>query len=706
MSRPSVQKKPSWVETPHNEHSLRRSYSSEAHRTVRITYTNPGTRPPVYVATSLTTPPWDPAEMEHEPLGEELEFYKEFANVKEGVHQYKFRLGPGDWWVLDENAPTVNDGNGNENNLLVIGADEEAVQHHRGDSTSEGTEPRTRVDSAVPTKAPDVPTLVVDKVDTRPAFGDDLGPAATEEQKVAHEARKADAEADEMNVRPHASEDRQTAANLHLSNAGGTHQDKSEEGRENVTSYSEDATVPEDADQDQKSESPMQENAPLFAHESMDGPSSGTGSEIADLVSNESANESLAARHPEFAASVGYNAKAEPVSPREEHPLFTHECASSQDDISEPKIWADRKRTGQRRRSALENAELVSDEEDDEDDEDDEGDEDEESLRRDPSVERFPDTREDIMMHLRRTESRLGHDDSDSVEGTPPSPLMKTGSPPLSRSRSESSQSITTPLNDIPEEPFAEDEEAKESGTEADQSSVPKGKDPESVNGSTYVEPITHSILKEITVHKKPAAHGEFDLKTTMPAVLSPPTPPMTPENTLKSIRSARITRDRLEEHGEEADAPENLADRPGLMADVGFTNLAKEPIKPSIPSTPVISGTLRQRRPDSDGTNDANQQTQSSSQATDSSPNSRPATDSTNGTLMQKETHEGMLHAVWRVLFGNWLNPLGHWLARLCGGRRNAAGAAVFGLVVTWVTGYYFHTGDILALLNRRELD
>ena len=35
----------------------------------------------------------------------ELEFFKDFY-VTEGHWQYKFRLGPGDWWVCNESVAT------------------------------------------------------------------------------------------------------------------------------------------------------------------------------------------------------------------------------------------------------------------------------------------------------------------------------------------------------------------------------------------------------------------------------------------------------------------------------------------------------------------------------------------------------------------------------------------------------------------------
>lgn len=52
------------------------------------------------------------------PSGE-WEFAKSFSAV-EGEHQYKFRLGPGDWWVCDETQPTVDDGFGDRNNVIVV----------------------------------------------------------------------------------------------------------------------------------------------------------------------------------------------------------------------------------------------------------------------------------------------------------------------------------------------------------------------------------------------------------------------------------------------------------------------------------------------------------------------------------------------------------------------------------------------------------
>lgn len=52
------------------------------------------------------------------PEGQYL--FKTDFEASPGEHQYKFRLGPGDWWVCDETKPTIDDGAGNRNNLLLV----------------------------------------------------------------------------------------------------------------------------------------------------------------------------------------------------------------------------------------------------------------------------------------------------------------------------------------------------------------------------------------------------------------------------------------------------------------------------------------------------------------------------------------------------------------------------------------------------------
>lgn len=86
----------------------------------QIHYSHAGLQPPVFIAGSMCEPQWEPIEMTHKKKEDgELDFQHEFR-AEPGEYQYKFRLGPGDWWVLDESKPTIDDGTGNRNNLIVV----------------------------------------------------------------------------------------------------------------------------------------------------------------------------------------------------------------------------------------------------------------------------------------------------------------------------------------------------------------------------------------------------------------------------------------------------------------------------------------------------------------------------------------------------------------------------------------------------------
>jgi hypothetical protein len=116
---------------------------------VTITYSSAGLQPPVYITTSLSDPQWELLEMgcSEEPSGE-WEFYKTFSAAS-GEYQYKFRLGPGDWWVCDESKPTVDDGFGDRNNVLVV-KDKVSVK-------KEATEPQESVDDGAEFESPTMP---------------------------------------------------------------------------------------------------------------------------------------------------------------------------------------------------------------------------------------------------------------------------------------------------------------------------------------------------------------------------------------------------------------------------------------------------------------------------------------------------------------------------------------------------------------------
>lgn len=118
--RPALSAKPSWIGSLNQHQPIAHHSERIMARKVTITYAAPGLRAPVYITTSLSDPAWDIIEMAHvrTPHGDLL-FHIDF-DATEGEYQYKFRLGPGDWWVCDESKPTIEDGLGNRNNILHI----------------------------------------------------------------------------------------------------------------------------------------------------------------------------------------------------------------------------------------------------------------------------------------------------------------------------------------------------------------------------------------------------------------------------------------------------------------------------------------------------------------------------------------------------------------------------------------------------------
>ncbi|KAM0716607.1 hypothetical protein Q7P37_008052 [Cladosporium fusiforme] len=117
---PQLRSKSSWIGPPPPTRLPSHTSVATMAQKVTITYSSPGLQPPVYITTSLSDPQWDLLEMDCSELpGGEREFVKTF-HAEEGEYQYKFRLGPGDWWVCDEDKPTLDDGLGNRNNLLLV----------------------------------------------------------------------------------------------------------------------------------------------------------------------------------------------------------------------------------------------------------------------------------------------------------------------------------------------------------------------------------------------------------------------------------------------------------------------------------------------------------------------------------------------------------------------------------------------------------
>ncbi|KAL1882748.1 hypothetical protein VTK73DRAFT_873 [Phialemonium thermophilum] len=85
-----------------------------------IAYRQPGTKPPVFVAGDFLGAQWQPQEMDYVEEDGEFTFKAEVLAEPGSRVQYKFRLGTGDWWAVDPNAPTQTDNAGNQNNVAEI----------------------------------------------------------------------------------------------------------------------------------------------------------------------------------------------------------------------------------------------------------------------------------------------------------------------------------------------------------------------------------------------------------------------------------------------------------------------------------------------------------------------------------------------------------------------------------------------------------
>lgn len=122
-NRPLAKFRPSWIgpqPSKHTKADIAGHLEPVMKQRVSIDFASPGLQPPVYIFTSLSQPQWEGVEMfPVKQMDGEFTFVRNF-DVDEGEYQYKFRLGPGDWWVCDEKREVVDDGAGNRNNRVVV----------------------------------------------------------------------------------------------------------------------------------------------------------------------------------------------------------------------------------------------------------------------------------------------------------------------------------------------------------------------------------------------------------------------------------------------------------------------------------------------------------------------------------------------------------------------------------------------------------
>jgi len=156
--RPPVSPRPSWIGPKRADRPLSPGVPAMK-QPVTIDYASPGLQPPVFIFTSLSDPQWEAVEMDQGKNDNgEFWFFKHF-DAEEGEYQYKFRLGPGDWWAFDSNKPLVDDGEGNQNNLLIVKPLAQQASSAPTPLQSIATEPRKDSVQTSPTS----PTVAVDK---------------------------------------------------------------------------------------------------------------------------------------------------------------------------------------------------------------------------------------------------------------------------------------------------------------------------------------------------------------------------------------------------------------------------------------------------------------------------------------------------------------------------------------------------------------
>ena len=96
--RPQSNPKPSWVGPIPPPRAITPGVPNMK-ANVTVSYSQPGLQPPVFIVTSLSEPQWQPVELDFTKKDDgQFHFHKDFS-AEEGEHQYKFRLGPGDWWA-------------------------------------------------------------------------------------------------------------------------------------------------------------------------------------------------------------------------------------------------------------------------------------------------------------------------------------------------------------------------------------------------------------------------------------------------------------------------------------------------------------------------------------------------------------------------------------------------------------------------------
>jgi hypothetical protein len=179
-----------------------------AKTTITVTYRRPGTQPPIFIAGEFSDPPWNPQEMDYttDEDGEHT-FKKDIEAYAGSSVQYKFRVGLGDWWVLNENAPTATDSAGFLNNVAEVPAATDAdptkdatagVSHDVGgqDTQEASTKGFNELQTEPKSPVADAGRVVINPYEAESTSGADTPAIAETAAEVADTAALIDDDAD------------------------------------------------------------------------------------------------------------------------------------------------------------------------------------------------------------------------------------------------------------------------------------------------------------------------------------------------------------------------------------------------------------------------------------------------------------------------------------------------------------------------------
>lgn len=420
---------------------------------VPVTITNraPGIQPPVYVAGNYSNPEWVPEPMEYTVSEDGVYTFTKTLQVEpESKIVYKFRVGEGDWWLLNEDAPTVTDDAGNRNNILEApkvtvpeehtGSEETAadVQTKPAESTEGSTQNVPQNTDANPEIVQPQPVSQLEVLKS----SDQVDPARTstpEFIKTITEVSESAALLDRSTPEPRAPEigtgrnevptsttvqpnPADTAAEVADSAAlldQPTPQEsdvdvmqKDKEAPSEVAAQVADTAATLDTDDDKETPSEVaaqvSDTAAKLDSAELEGPPK-TVSPLYKTLADVKAD-----MKDESLEIAGFSNDHEPV------PLFAHECAGLYEDDEVP--GADEQGPN------LSSGRSYEGHKEDYDD---------------PTLERFPSTRDEIISTVRKVETGL-NEDQVSVEGVPLSPVVNARGSPTAEARDEPRASETS----------------------------------------------------------------------------------------------------------------------------------------------------------------------------------------------------------------------------------------------------------------------